>query len=184
MDQYTMMDILGKAFADGEIDALRPLMAADCDYASQYANKSFSGASEILSNMESVHKNIDETCAYTYKVIELESVLANGLTLADLDNQAGMHPCRYGLLLYQYGSDYPVAVVACMIDLYEKFRSIWLSRDTSKFNETFYGEELGPDSPDDLPSTVVPLTTHDRHVKPPRWQGITPSQAGTCRHCR
>lgn len=164
MDQYTMMDILGKAFADGEIDALRPLMAADCDYASQYANKSFSGASEILSNMESVHKNIDETCAYTYKVIELESVLANGLTLADLDNQAGMHPCRYGLLLYQYGSDYPVAVVACMIDLYEKFRSIWLSRDTSKFNETFYGEELGPDSPDDLPSTVVPLTTHDRHV--------------------
>ena len=104
MDQYTMMDILGKAFADGEIDALRPLMAADCDYASQYANKSFSGASEILSNMESVHKNIDETCAYTYKVIELESVLANGLTLADLDNQAGMHPCRYGLLLYQYGS--------------------------------------------------------------------------------
>lgn len=77
MDQYTMMDILGKAFADGEIDALRPLMAADCDYASQYANKSFSGASEILSNMESVHKNIDETCAYTYKVIELESVLAN-----------------------------------------------------------------------------------------------------------
>lgn len=164
MDQYTMMDILGKAFADGEIDALRPLMAADCDYASQYANKSFSGTSEILSNMESVHKNIDETCAYTYKVIELESVLANGLTLADLDNQAGMHPCRYGLLLYQYGSDYPVAVVACMIDLYEKFRSIWLSRDTSKFNETFYGEELGPDSPDDLPSTVVPLTTHDRHV--------------------
>lgn len=164
MDQYTMMDILGKAFADGEIDALRPLMAADCDYASQYANKSFSGASEILSNMESVHKNIDETCAYTYKVIELESVLANGLTLVDLDNQAGMHPCRYGLLLYQYGSDYPVAVVACMIDLYEKFRSIWLSRDTSKFNETFYGEELGPDSPDDLPSTVVPLTTHDRHV--------------------
>ena len=35
MDQYTMMDILGKAFADGEIDALRPLMAADCDYASR-----------------------------------------------------------------------------------------------------------------------------------------------------
>lgn len=39
MDQYTMMDILGKAFADGEIDALRPLMAADCDYASQYAKQ-------------------------------------------------------------------------------------------------------------------------------------------------
>ena len=47
MDQYTMMDILGKAFADGEIDALRPLMAADCDYASQYANKSLSGVSKI-----------------------------------------------------------------------------------------------------------------------------------------
>ena len=81
MDQYTMMDILGKAFADGEIDALRPLMAADCDYASQYANKSFSGASEILSNMESVHKNIDETCAYTYKVIDLSGQMAYPLLI-------------------------------------------------------------------------------------------------------
>lgn len=163
MNQYTMMDILGKAFADGEIDALRPLMAADCDYTSQYASKSFFGASEILSNMASVHKRIDESCAYTYKIIELESVLANGLTLADLDKQAGMHPCQFGLLLYQYGSDSPVAVVGCMVDLCEKFRSIWLSRDTAKFNVTFY-EELGPDSADDLPATVAPLTTHDRKI--------------------
>ena len=130
MDQYNMMDILGRAFADGEIDALRPLIAADCDYASQYANKSLSGVSGILSNMESIYKDIDETCDYTYKVIELESVLANDLILADLNNQSGMHPCQYGLLLYPYGSDYPVAVVVCMIDLYEKFRRIWLSRDT------------------------------------------------------
>ena len=164
MDQYTMMDVLGRAFADGEIDTLRPFIAEDCDYASQYANKSFSGVSEIMSNMESVRKNIDETCTYTYKVIDLESVLSGGLTLADLDNRPGMHPCQYGLLLYQYGSDYPAAVVACMVDLCEKFRSIWLSRDTSKFNVTFYGEELKPDSPDDLPSTVAPLTTHDRQA--------------------
>ena len=164
MDQHRMMDILGRAFAEGRTDDLRPLMAGNCDYISQYANTSFSGASDIISNMESVYNNIDETCAYTYKVIELESVMAKGLTLAELDNRTGMHPCRYGLLLYQFGSPYPVAVVACMIDLYEKFRSVLLSRDTSKFNMTFYGEELGPDSADDLPSTVSPLTTHDRHV--------------------
>ncbi|MDO4515066.1 MAG: hypothetical protein Q4B72_13670 [Lachnospiraceae bacterium] len=148
MNQYTMMDILGKAFADGEIGALRPLMAEDCDYVSPYANTSFFGVSEILSNMESIHENIDETCAYTYKVITLESVLTDGLTLASLDTQSGMHPCHYGLLLYQHGSDYPAAVVVCMVDLFEKFRSIWLSRDTSKFNVTFYDEELGPDSID------------------------------------
>lgn len=164
MDQFNMMDILGRAFSEGDLDALQPLMAEDCDYASQYANKTIKGAAEILSNMKAVHANMDETCAYTYKIIQLESVLPDGLTLADLDNQAGMHPCRYGLFLYQYSSDKPVAVVACMVDLYEKFRSIWLCRDKTKFNVSFYGEEVEQDSFEDLPSTVVPLTTHDRHV--------------------
>ena len=159
-----MMDILGRAFADGQFDALRPLMAEDCDYASEYANTTFWSASEILANMESVYKNIDESCAYTYKVIELESVMANGLTLTDLDNNPEMHPCRYGLLLYQYSSDYPVAVVCCMVDQCGKFCSIFLSRDKTKFNTTFWGEECGPDSPDDLPSTVAPLTNRERQV--------------------
>ncbi len=164
MEQYSMMDILGRAFAEGDLDALQPLMADDCDYASQYADKTIKGAAEILSNMKDVHANVDETCAYTYKIVELESVLLDGLTLADLDNQAGMQPCRYGLLLYQYSLDKPVAVVACMVDLYEKFRSIWLCRDKTKFNVSFYGEEVEQDSPEDLPVTVVPLTTHDRYV--------------------
>lgn len=161
MEQYSMMGILGRAFAEGDLDALPLLMADDCDYISQYANKTVKGAAEILSNMKAVYACIDKTCAYTYRIIELESILLDGLTLTDLDNQSGMYPCRYGLLLYRYSSEEPVTVIACMLDLYGKFKRIWLSRDKTKFNVGFYGEELGPDSPADLPATVSPRTTHD-----------------------
>lgn len=165
MDQFNMMNILGNAFAKGEVDALIPLMAEDCDYVSQYANKTVKGATAILANMKAVHENINETCTYTYKIIELELILADGLTLRDLDNQEGVYPCPYGLLLYQYSTDKPVAVVVCMIDFYDTFKSIWLCRDKTKFNVSFYGEEAEQDSPKDLPSTVAPLTIHDRHAE-------------------
>jgi hypothetical protein len=164
MNQYDLINTLGKAFAEGEIDALVPLMAADCDYGSQYAKKTFKGVQDVIANMKTVYSKLKATSAYAYEIIELKSVLSGGLTLQKLDNMYGMHPCRYGLLLYQYGAEKPVAVVACMIDLHEKFRSILLSRDKSKFNVCFYGEEIEADLPDDLPSTVLPLTTHDRHA--------------------
>ena len=93
MEHINMIDMLGRAFAKGEIDELRPYMADNCDYASDYSGKSFCGVETILSNMKAVHANVDETCAYTYEVVALESVLLDGMTLADLDNQDGMHPC-------------------------------------------------------------------------------------------
>ena len=164
MEHINMIDMLGRDFAKGEIDELRPYMADNCDYASDYSGKSFCGVETILSNMKAVHANVDETCAYTYEVVALESVLLDGMTLADLDNQDGMHPCEYGLLLYQYGEKKPVAVVSCMIDSDNKFRSIWLCRNKNKFKVGYYNEEVEHDSPDDLPSTVISLSSHDRQV--------------------
>lgn len=164
MEQFNMMNLLGNAFANGEIDALIPLLAEDCDYASQYANKTLKGANAILSGMRTVYANIHEADAYTFKTIEVESVLQNGVTLRDLDNREGEQPCRYGLLLYQYSTKRPVAVVVCTVNLDGKFGSIRLCRDKTKFKVSFYGEEIEHDSPEDLPSTVVPLTAHDRYV--------------------
>lgn len=164
MDQYAMINCLGGAFADGEIDGLQDLLAEDCSYASQYDGSSISGAVQIAAKIKSFNADIDDSCRYTYKITELESVMQKGMTLSDLDTRASMHPCRYGILLYQYGAEKPVAVVVCMLDLYEKFGNIWLCRDKSKFDLSFYGDEIENDSPADLPSTVKPLTARDREV--------------------
>jgi hypothetical protein len=101
MNQYDLINTLGKAFAEGEIDALVPLMAADCDYGSQYAKKTFKGVQDVIANMKTVYSKLKATSAYAYEIIELKSVLSGGLTLQKLDNMYGMHPCRYWLLLYQ-----------------------------------------------------------------------------------
>lgn len=86
------------------------------------------------------------------------------MTLKTLDSVAGAHPCKYGLLLYQYGAKSPVAVVSVMLGPWDKIKSIILSRKKSLFKLSFFEEDLD-DSPDDLPGTVTPLTTNDRHVK-------------------
>lgn len=129
MDQFNMMDILGKAFSAGDFDALRPLLAEDCEYSPPYTSEIIKGAAEVLSNMKVTHADMDKTCAYTYKIIKSELVLRSGMPLADLDNKPEMHPCKYALLLYRYSPDKPVAVVTCLLDrLYEKFLCIFVLR--------------------------------------------------------
>ncbi len=69
--------------------------------------------------------------------------MPTGMTLNDLDNQNGMHPCRYGILLYQYSTEKPAAVVVCMIDPYEKFGStIATSYIVKEENRTFRSEYI------------------------------------------
>lgn len=162
MDPFDQMDILGNAFSKGEVDALAPFLTENCEYVSQYARKSLTGAEAILSHMRDVFSRINDTCSYTYKIVELGSILWDGFTLDDLDAGEGISLCRYGLFLYQYGKTQPVAIVVCGMDPSERFRSICLSRDKTKFNVHFYGEEVEEDSPEDLPSTVSPRTAHDR----------------------
>ena len=47
MTNYDLIALLGKAFANGEVDALAPHLAKDCIYYSEYASKGFSSA-EIM----------------------------------------------------------------------------------------------------------------------------------------
>ena len=164
MSSKKLMELLGRAFAHGEIDALIPHMADNCDYFSEYSGKKFFCAEDIIRSMREVFSNLDDTCGYTYKLIPLDSVLKE-VTVNELENQEGMRPSSWGLLLYQFDDSVPATLVITMLDLKGKLRSIHLSRDTAKFNLAFddYAEE--EDSPLDLPNTVTPLTTNDRHRK-------------------
>lgn len=164
MKSKELMDLLAKAFSFGEIDALIPHMADNCDYFSEYSGKKFFCAQDIIHSMRKVFSNLDDTNSYTYKLVSLDDVL-KGITVAELDNMEGMHPCPWAILLYQFDAVAPASLVSTMIDLEGKLRSIHLSRDAEKFDLAFddYAEE--DDSPMDLPNTVTPLTTNDRHRK-------------------
>ena len=166
MTTAELLDLLGKAFADGKIDHFAPYMADDCEYSSDYANKSMSGSEAIIKRMKEVHSNVDDSCRYSYKIIELSEFLADGRTLESFNNIPGIHIVEKGLLLFQYGEK-PVAVVCVMADDNTGLvKSIILSRKKILFSVNFFREELEcADSPKDIPSTVTPLTPHDRQVK-------------------
>lgn len=160
MTNFELMNLLGCIFENGEVDALIPFLAEDCEYVSDYANVTVISASKIAARMKDIYSRIDDASRYAYKVIELESIMADGITLNDLDAVDGMRLSEHGLLLYQYDSDCPVAVVCVMVDLNGRLKHIMLSRKKDWFNVTFYEE----DSPLDTPASVKPLTTHDRYV--------------------
>lgn len=164
MNSKALMELLARAFSYGEIDALIPYMADNCDYVSEYSGKTFLCAEDIIRNMRKVFSNLDDTNGYTYKLVPLDSVLRK-VTGEELDNQESMHPAPWAILLYQFDDAVPATLVIAMVDLEGKLRSIYLSRDSDKYNLSFddYAEEN--DSPLDLPNTVTPLTTNDRHRK-------------------
>lgn len=161
MNSKELMELLGRAFTYGEIDALIPHMAENCDYVSEYSGKKYFCAEDIIGNMREVFSNLDDTCGYTYKLVPLDSVLRE-ITVDELDNMEGMHPNPWVILLYQFDDETPAALVVTMVDLEGRLRSICLSRDNRKFNISFDGD-VEEDSPQDLPGTVTPLNTKDRH---------------------
>lgn len=166
MNEHELFNILGSAFASGNVAELKKYLSDGCDYTSDYSHTKLFGADEIVRHLEEVYSNLSDDCAYKYTVVELEDIL-NGLTVESLDNIPGNRPCEKALLLYQFGASQPVAVVTAMVDAEnaELLKSILLSRSREWFNITFYDDAANePDSPDDLPSTVKALTTHDRHV--------------------
>lgn len=158
MDQFAMLETLGRAFADGTTDELTPLLAEDCKYESHYANRKLHGAQAIIENMKRIHANLNSTCAYTYKIIDLASVSQRKIPLEECENNECLQPCTHGLLLYQYSPKNPVAVVVIKTNVSGQVASILLSRDQNLYDLEFYGEVTEADSPDDIPSTVAPLS--------------------------
>lgn len=164
MTNIDLIELIGKAFADGEVDALAHYLANDCVYKSEYANNRFDSAEEIIKRLKHVFSSLDDTNRYTYSIVRLDEITDLEKTQAELNGLTGDLINEYCLCLYQYSSKDPVAVVLVSQNVENKICEILLSRNKNVFDMKFYGEDIGEDSPYDLPATVTPLTPHDRQV--------------------
>ena len=115
MTDYELINLLGRAFAFGEADALEEHLASDCEYHSDYADVTVTTAEKIISRMKKVHGNVTEECKYSYETVPLDDVL-QGINHENLNTIEGIHINEYGLLLFQYDANHPVAVVSVMLD--------------------------------------------------------------------
>lgn len=165
MTNYDLIALLGKAFADGEVDALAPHLAKDCIYYSEYASKGLSSAEQIVERMKQVYSQLDKTNRYTYTIKQLSEVTDPKKAQAILKNLPDVIMNEYCLYLYQYDRGKPIAIAILSQNSRGKICEILLTRNIGVFNIPFYTGEGEDDSPYDLPSTVTPLTPHDRQVK-------------------
>ena len=165
MTNYDLIALLGKAFADGEVDALAPHLAKDCIYYSEYASKGFSSAEQIVERMKQVYSELDETDRYTYMIERISEVTDPKKAEAILKDLPNVVMNEYCLYLYQYDGDNPAAIAILSQNSVGEICEILLTRNVGVFDIPFYAGEGELDSPYDLPSTVTPLTPHDRQVK-------------------
>ena len=161
MNERQLMEILGNAFRDGQFDELKQVLHPEAIYSSDYANLTLEGADDILAHMERIYSLLDSTNAYTYEIVSKESVLCPG---EDWDAPTGMRVSDYVLILRQYIPEYPVAVVLGVMTDDGRLSEMYIERDSDVFALDFYHEQDHPDSPDDLPSSVTPMSGKDRFV--------------------
>lgn len=60
MELKEKLELLGRAFAYGEIDELAEHLYDECKYNSDYAHKRFTSAEQILENMRKVNSAIQD----------------------------------------------------------------------------------------------------------------------------
>ena len=161
MKNDELMDLLGKAFSDGEVDALAEYLAPDCEYESEYAETTVNTSEKILSRMKKVFSCCTDESRYSFKRISIAELFKEGRPRS-LDDTSDTYLNEYGLLLYHFDIENPCAVVSAMRDRKTGLiKRILLSRNPKVYNISFSEKESGKDSPYDLPSTVVPMTPHD-----------------------
>lgn len=160
MENREIVDLLGRAFAYGEIDTVADHIAIDCKYQSDYSNKEVQTAENVITRIKTVYSNITDDCRYTYEIVLIDDV-RNKESEYQVNRIDGMDVCEYGMLLYQYSDKCPVAVVLIVIDDNEKIKRILIARDRNQYNVEFYNT----DSPKDVPATVQPFTNHDRQAE-------------------
>ena len=161
MKPYDLQKIVKNAFANNREDELRPYLADDCKYISEYANRSFEGAEEIIFKMKMVSGNLNGKSAYSCEIVDLNDFcLPDDLVAAYKAEDCQL--CEYGVLMYQFSETTPAAVCITFVNSEGKICKMVLSRNKSLFNIHFYGEELDTDSPNDVPATVLLNATNRR----------------------
>lgn len=171
MELYEKLDILGKAFSNGETDKLAGLLDENCSYNSDYAHRKLTSAKDILDSMRRVYETVQQqvelgmNVAYSYTVIDLNSVFNESIDLYDLNGTSLFDISEKGLLLFQFEAKEPVAVVFIRTNSAGYITEINLSRNRAWFNLSFYGEYEPEDSENDIPYTVKPMSFPGRQAK-------------------
>ena len=166
MNERQIIELLAKVFEGEDANSLAEYLAQECNYDSDYAKKHIRSAEKIINSLNEVAevvRNSEEDCSYNCEVVELSSVLKEGITIDNLHGDSFWDVFEYGILMYQYHSDNPAAVIYVKFNPAGKIAEIELSRNKNWFNVVFYGDI--PDSEKDIPYTVKPMTRHDRTVK-------------------
>ena len=65
MEQQLVMEVIGKAFRDGQFDELKQVLHPDAVYRSEYDGCTVSGAHRILTNMMRMYHDLDARNSYT-----------------------------------------------------------------------------------------------------------------------
>ena len=137
MSNSELMDLIGRAFAYGEVDNLASHLSFDCKYESEYAHRTIKTAEKITERMKEVYSNVTDESRYTYQIISLDNILRD-IKHEDLNTGEGTHVNDLGLFLFQYSDKYPVAVVVVMLSNDGIIKNILLSRNVDWFNVDFY----------------------------------------------
>ena len=175
MKELEIVNLLARVFAGNEnAETLVSYMNDECKYDSDYAKKHIRTAEKIIESLNAVAeavRNSEEDCSYNCEVVELASIFNEGVTIDDLHGDSFWDAYEYGILMYQYHSDNPAAVIYVKFNPGGQIAEIELSRNKKWFNIAFYGDLQ--DSEKDIPYTVKPMTQHDRQVKEMReaWVG-------------
>lgn len=166
ISKYEKLDMLARAFSFEDFEPLSEILMEECKYHSDYSRKHYTSSEQIIRRMKIVAQNIradksqDGSC--THKIIRLEEVLKEGVTLDDLKDGSLWDVFEYGFLHYQYNREKPAAVVFVKFNPGEKIEEINLSRNRKWFNCSFYEAQDIEDSEQDLPYTVQPMTPKEK----------------------
>lgn len=129
MTNEQLMDLIGRAFAFGEVDALAAHLAPECEYISEYSFFKCQTADAIIERLEKVYFKSKDKCRYTYKIVSLQDILRDR-KFEDFKHHPGLSVLEHGFLLYHYSKTYPAAVVVTMHDNKGRLNNILLSRNS------------------------------------------------------
>ena len=82
MKDREIIEILGNAFANGEVDALTGLLSDDCEYVSDYSGKKVTSAEKIIKCMKEVYDCITDESRYnkrTYCIGLVACIIARAI---------------------------------------------------------------------------------------------------------
>ena len=100
MKDREIIEILGNAFANGEVDALTGLLSDDCEYVSDYSGKKVTSAEKIIKCMKEVYDCITDESRYNYRIVDHAGLLRED-GLVQMPQIPNTYPDEKARLLYQ-----------------------------------------------------------------------------------